>query len=99
MIPVRTLGVALALVFGTGVVRAQTASQPSDAEKPLVEVCAHELGERQGGGGHSYTVTAAETERPNEATVRVKLALTSGEGRLIQGTCVFRNGKLFDVRQ
>jgi hypothetical protein len=94
----RSLGIALLLVFGTGPVWAQVASQPSDADRPLVEACAHELGERQG-GGHAFTVTAMETERPNEATVRVKLALTSGEGRLIQGTCVFRNGKLFDVRQ
>ncbi|WP_448206697.1 hypothetical protein [Azospirillum sp. sgz302134] len=75
------------------------AQQPAaEADKALVDACAHELGERQG-GGHAMTVTSTEMERPNETTVRVKLSLTSGEGRLIQGTCVFRNGKLFDVRQ
>lgn len=77
---------------------AQTAP---DQDKALVEACAHELAERQGGGGqgHAYTVSATEMERPNDTTVRVRLALTSGEGRLVQGTCVFRNGKLFDVRK
>lgn len=77
---------------------AQTASEQ---DKPLVEACAHELAERQTGGGqsHAYTVSATEMERPNDTTVRVRLSLTSGEGRLVQGTCVFRNGKLFDVRQ
>ncbi len=99
----RFLAVAFLVALGAGPVLAQTASPPTtaltEADKPLVDACAHELGERQSGGGHAYTVTAADAERPNETTVRVKLALTSGEGRLVQGTCVFRNGKLFDVRQ
>lgn len=97
----RSLAVAFLVALGAGPVLAQTptSNTVAEADKPLVDACAHELGERQGGGGHAYTVTAADMERPNETTVRVKLALTSGEGRLVQGTCVFRNGKLFDVRQ
>lgn len=98
----RSLAVAFLVALGAGPIFAQTAPAPNmvaEADRPLVDACAHELGERQGGGGHAFTVTAADLERPNETTVRVKLALTSGEGRLIQGTCVFRNGKLFDVRQ
>ena len=82
---------------------AQTAPDPerTSEDRALVETCAHELAERQGSGGqgHAYTVSATEMERPNDTTVRVRLALTSGEGRLVQGTCVFRNGKLFDVRK
>lgn len=91
--------VALTIVFAAPAL-AQTAPEP-EAGRALVEACAHELAERQSGGGqsHAYTVSATEIERPNDTTVRVRLSLTSGEGRLIQGTCVFRNGKLFDVRQ
>lgn len=104
----RSFPVVFALALWAGPALAQSAPAAADktapdqatgADKPLVDACAHELGERQGGGGHALTVTSTEMERPNETTLRVKLALTSGEGRLIQGTCVFRNGKLFDVRQ
>lgn len=92
------IAVAFAVVSATA--SAQTGTS-AEQDKPLVDACAHELADRQKAGGqdHAYTISASETERPNETTVRVRLSITSGEGRLIQGTCVFRNGKLFDVRQ
>ncbi|HUK00200.1 MAG TPA: hypothetical protein VLV85_18260 [Stellaceae bacterium] len=79
-----------------GVVRAaQTA--PSEAE--MVRLCRAQLEDRLfSGGAHGDAfVTAKSVERRSDSVI-VTLDLASGEGRAVKGSCIFRDGKLFDVK-
>lgn len=81
----------------------RAADAPSDQD--LVESCALELLDRQAppgqpaGADHHHTVSSSTVQRGDAGAATVTVALTSGEGRLVQGTCIIRNGKIFDVRQ
>lgn len=75
--------------------RAETA--PDDA--PLIKACSGELADRLFGAtahGEAFIVSQAVTHEAARTLVRLDLA--SGEGRRIAGTCIFRDGKLFDVK-
>jgi hypothetical protein len=73
------------------------ATQGDDA---LVELCRGELADRlTGGTGHGETFVIAKDVQHETERVSVRLELASGEGRRITGNCVFRNGRLFDIKQ
>jgi hypothetical protein len=70
---------------------------PRDDE--MIATCRKELTERLFEGkthGEAF-VSKQALERQGER-VAVRLDLASGEGRSLTGTCVFRDGKLFDIK-
>jgi hypothetical protein len=79
-----------------GVVRAAETA-PSEAE--MVRLCRAQLEDRLfSGGAHGDAfVTAKSVERRPDSVI-VTLDLASGEGRGVKGSCIFRDGKLFDVK-
>lgn len=83
------------LVAAAGMARAAT----SPGEDALVKQCAGELAGRLFGSGPrgEASITAQQVRRDGDRTI-VELQLASGEGRTIAGSCVFRDGKLFDVK-
>jgi hypothetical protein len=79
-----------------GVVRAAETG-PSEAE--MVRLCRARLEDRLfSGGAHGDAfVTAKSVERRPDGVI-VTLDLASGEGRGVKGSCIFHDGKLFDVK-
>jgi hypothetical protein len=75
------------------------AADPVPSDDEMIATCRKELTERLfEGKAHGETFISKQTvERQNERVV-VKLDLGSGEGRSLSGTCIFRNGKLFDIK-
>jgi hypothetical protein len=91
LLPVLSLPLLLA-----GVVRAAEAAQSEDE---MVRLCRAQLEDRLfSGGAHGDAfVTGKSVERRPDSVV-VTLDLASGEGRRVKGSCIFRDGKLFDVK-
>jgi hypothetical protein len=89
------LTLALSLMF----VGAAAAAPPSASDDDMVRLCRQELEARlfQGGTKGEAFVTAKEFRREADG-VTLHLALASGEGRTTAGSCIFRDGKLFDVK-
>jgi len=75
------------------------AAAPAQGEDEMVKRCRGELEERLfGGGAHGEAfITAQDIQRQPDRIV-VRLDLASGEGRRTAGSCIFRDGKLFDVK-
>ena len=70
---------------------------PSDEE--MIATCRKELTERLfEGKAHGETFISKQAVEHQTDRVVVKLDLGSGEGRSVSGACIFRNGKLFDIR-
>jgi hypothetical protein len=70
---------------------------PSDDE--MIATCRKELTERLfEGKSHGETFISKQSVERQTERAAVKLDLASGEGRSISGTCIFRNGKLFDIK-
>ena len=89
----RHLVVVLVLVLGHG-----AAAAPSDDD--LVKSCTDELKDRLfEGGAHGDVFIVGKDVQRQDARTLVHLDLASGEGRKISGTCIYRDGKLFDVKQ
>ena len=89
----RHLVIVLLLVFAYGAEAA-----PSDDD--LVKTCTDELRDRLfAGGAHGEVFIVGKDVQRQDARTLVHLDLASGEGRKIAGTCIFRDGKLFDVKQ
>ena len=95
MIP-RLLALSLLLPVLAGVARAADTARGDEA---MVRLCRGELEQRLfGGGAHGDAfVTAQEIQHQPDRTV-IRLSLASGEGRTLAGSCIFRDGKLFDVK-
>jgi hypothetical protein len=93
----RRLLLALALTMApAGLARAV---EPAKSEDEMVKQCAGELEERLFSGGARGEAFIAATEiRHQPDRIVIRLDLASGEGRKIAGSCVFRDGKLFDVK-
>jgi hypothetical protein len=70
---------------------------PGDEE--MLATCRKELTERlfEGKAHGEAFVSKQSLERQGER-VNVRLDIASGEGRSLTGTCVFRDGKLFDIK-
>jgi hypothetical protein len=87
----------LALLLLAAPVRAAEVTANDDA---LVKACTGELEDRLfGGGAHGEAFIVAKDIQHQGERTSVHLDLASGEGRKIDGTCIFRSGKLFDVKQ
>ncbi|HLJ64849.1 MAG TPA: hypothetical protein VKT70_12125 [Stellaceae bacterium] len=72
-------------------------AQTNDDE--LIKRCTTELEEKLfGDAAHEHAFITAQNLVHDGERVLTRLSLASGEGRTISGTCVFRGGKLFDVR-
>lgn len=76
-----------------------TAAAPAPDEDAMVKQCRGELEERLfGAGTHGDAfVTGQDIQRQPDRTI-IHLDLASGEGRRLSGSCIFRDGKLFDVK-
>jgi hypothetical protein len=75
------------------------AEEPAAADAAMVKLCQGELEPRLfAGGTHGESFIAAQQVEHQAERVVVRLDLASGEGRRISGACVFRDGKLFDVK-
>jgi hypothetical protein len=87
----------LLLLLPLSLASARADAVSSDDE--MIATCRKELTERLfEGKAHGETFISKQTlERQSERVV-VKLDLGSGEGRSLSGTCIFRNGKLFDIK-
>jgi hypothetical protein len=94
-----TLRLLLLLLLAPVLAAAAQAAEPEAGEPAMVKLCQSELEPRLfGGGAHGDAFIAAQsTERTGERVV-IHLDLASGEGRRISGSCIFRDGKLFDVK-
>jgi hypothetical protein len=75
------------------------AAAPAPDDAALVTQCRNQLAPKlfAGGSPGDAFVTAKAVERQGERII-VRLSLASGEGRAVSGTCIFRDGKLFDVK-
>jgi hypothetical protein len=75
------------------------AATPARADDELVTRCQDELEARLFSGGTKGEAFVTGKDIRHEAErVFVRLELASGEGRRIAGTCIFRDGKLFDLK-
>jgi hypothetical protein len=88
----------LALLLTAALCDAHAAERVAD-EAEMLRVCSGELEERLFGAGPrgEAMIVGKDVAHEGERTV-VRLDLASGEGRRISGSCVFRDGKLFDVK-
>ncbi len=86
----------LSLLLLPGLARAADTAKEDEA---TVRLCRGELEQRLfGSGAHGDAfVTAQAIEHLPDRTV-IRLSLASGEGRTVAGSCIFRDGKLFDVK-
>jgi len=87
------------LLFLVLCVPSARAADPAPGDDEMVAACRKELTERLFEGkppGETF-ISKQSVERQSER-VAVKLDLASGEGRSVSGTCIFRNGKLFDIK-
>ena len=75
------------------------AAETALSEEEMVRLCRAQLEDRLfSGGAHGDAfVTAKSVERRPDSVI-VTLDLASGEGRGVKGSCIFRDGKLFDVK-
>ena len=65
----------------------------------MITLCRGELEERLFGSnphGEAFITARDIQHQPDRIVIRLDLA--SGEGRRIAGSCVFRDGTLFDVK-
>ena len=88
---------ALALFLamtGTG-----AAAELVKTDDDMIRLCRAELEDRLfAGAAHGETfITAQDVKRDADRAV-IGLALASGEGRTLAATCIFRDGRLFDVK-
>ncbi len=91
----RPLLLSLPLLLA-GVVCAAEAAQ---SEEEMVRLCRAELEDRlfsNGAHGDAFVTAKSVEHRPDGVVVTLDLA--SGEGRRVTGSCIFRDGKLFDVK-
>ncbi len=89
----------LALVSAAVVAIAAPAAPTATSDEEMVKVCRGELEERLfTGGAHGEAFIVAQEIQRQADRIVVRLDLASGEGRKIAGACVFRDGKLFDVK-
>jgi hypothetical protein len=71
----------------------------STSEDKMVKTCQGELEPQLfSGGGHGESFIAAQNIEHRPDRIVIHLDLASGEGRRVSGSCVFRDGKLFDVK-
>jgi hypothetical protein len=78
---------------------AAAAAKPDTGDAALVKICQGELEPRLfSGDARGEAFIAAEQVEHHGERVVVHLDLASGEGRRVSGACVFRGGKLFDVK-
>jgi hypothetical protein len=78
---------------------AAQAGAGADSDDAMVGLCRGELSERLFSGGvHGESFITAQNIQRQGDRIAVRLELASGEGRKIAGTCIFRDGKLFDVK-
>jgi hypothetical protein len=76
------------------------AAEPAAGAADYVRLCRAELEDRLfAGAAHGETFIVAQELKEEAGRARLRLDLASGEGRRIGGTCIFRDGKLFDVKQ
>jgi hypothetical protein len=76
------------------------AAGPSMSEEDMIRLCRNELEDRLfAGTAHGETFVVAKELARGAERASLRLELASGEGRKIAGTCVFRDGKLFDLKQ
>ncbi len=88
-----TLALVLALAA------AARAAAPAQSEDEMVKQCRGELEARLfGDGPHGEAFITAQDIQHQPDCVVIRLDLASGEGRRIAGSCIFRDGKLFDVK-
>jgi hypothetical protein len=65
----------------------------------MVKQCRAELENRLfGGATHGESIVTAQETKHEADRILVRLELASGEGRSFSGTCVFRDGQIFDVK-
>ncbi len=92
----RLLALLLLVPLSAGAARA---AEPDASEQAMVKLCQGELEPRLfSGGAHGDAFVAAQNIERAGARVVIHLDLASGEGRRISGSCIFRDGKLFDVK-
>jgi hypothetical protein len=89
----RSLAVVSIVAAATG--SAGAADEKSDSE--LVAACAKEMRERFFESSASETIVSSSAITRGASEDIVRVALASGEGRILRATCKFRGGKLFDV--
>ena len=78
---------------------AADAATPQDNDA-LIRLCHEELaGRMSGGAAQGETFVVAQSIQREGERVSIRLEIASGEGRHIAATSVFRNGKLFDVKE
>ena len=75
------------------------AADPGPSNDEMIATCRKELTERLfEGKAHGETFISKQSVERQTERIAVKLDLSSGEGRSVSGTCIFRNGKLFDIK-
>ncbi|HUC68338.1 MAG TPA: hypothetical protein VMA53_23175 [Stellaceae bacterium] len=75
------------------------AAETAQSEAEMVRLCRAELeGRLFSGGAHGDAFVTAKSVEHRSDSVVVTLDLASGEGRRVKGSCIFRGGKLFDVK-
>ena len=75
------------------------AAEPPAGDDAMVRQCRGELEERLfGGAPHGEAFITAQDIQHQPDRVVVRLDVASGEGRRVAGTCIFKDGKLFDVK-
>jgi hypothetical protein len=78
---------------------ALAAAAPAPSEDEMVKQCRGELETRLfGDSPHGEAFITAQDVQHQPDRIVVRLDLASGEGRRIAGSCIFREGKLFDVK-
>ncbi|HXZ00441.1 MAG TPA: hypothetical protein VEI03_10600 [Stellaceae bacterium] len=89
----------LLLAFALTFAAAARAAEPAGAEEAMVKQCRAELEERLfGTAAHGEAFITAQDIRHEPDRVVIRLDVASGEGRRVSGSCIFRDGKLFDVK-
>jgi hypothetical protein len=75
------------------------AAETAQSEDDMVRLCRAQLEDRLfSGGAHGDAFVTAKSVEHRPDSVAVTLDLASGEGRRVKGSCIFRDGKLFDVK-
>lgn len=75
------------------------AAETAQSEDDMVRLCRAQLEDRlfsSGAHGDAFVTAKSVEHRPDSVVVTLDLA--SGEGRRVKGSCIFRDGKLFDVK-
>jgi hypothetical protein len=89
----------LTLVLVLALAAAVRAAAPAQSEDEMVKQCRGELEARlfvDSPHGEAFITAQDVQHQPDRVVIRLDLA--SGEGRRIAGSCIFRDGKLFDVK-